>query len=665
MKSMKTRIIIVFSILLFSVSGIITILSLYNSQSTISNQTKDIMIDVAKQAARTVQQTVEVRFSNFELLASTYIITDSSIPMADKLNLLNDEVKRNNHIKMGIATLDGDMVATDGSKANINDTDYFQKAATGARFVSDPAFNAEYNKMVITYAIPIKLESKVIGVMIAVRDAKYLSDITDEVTFGKSGKAYMINSAGVTVAHYERELVSGMNNTLEAAESDPKLKSLAELEKKMADRFIGAGRYQLDGKKYYMAYTPVVGTNWSIAITTPESYVMNNIRKMSVAIMVTASILLVLGIISAVFIAKYLAEPIIAVTAHLKTIASGDFTTEAPVKFKNNKDEIGMMVQSLESMQTSLAQLIKGAIDLASKVRDSVLISEKNMSSLDAEIESVSATTQELSAGMEEMAASCEEINATSTEIDRAVDAIATRAEDGSELVEDINKRAHELSDNFAECRQRATNVFTKVKQSLEVSLEEAKDVVKINSLSKAILEITSKTNLLALNASIEAARAGEAGRGFAVVAEEIRNLAESSKETINEIQSVTQTVIDSVTNLADNSQKLLSFMAKDVTADYNTMLETIEQYKNDSLQMEAMVTEFSATSEELAASMQEIVKAIDGITAASADGASGSSEIAKSTASVVEMSSEVVAQAAISKECVESLAQLISRFRV
>lgn len=287
------------------------------------------------------------------------------------------------------------------------------------------------------------------------------------------------------------------------------------------------------------------------------------------------------------------------------------------------------------------------------------------MSSLDAEIESVSATTQELSAGMEEMAASCEEINASSIEIDRAVDSIATRVEDGAVLVEDINKRAYELSDNFMTCLQRATSVFTKVKQSLEAALEDAKDVEKINKLSKAILDITSKTNLLALNASIEAARAGEAGRGFAVVADEIRNLAESSKETINEIQSVTQTVIDSVKNLADNSQKLLTFMSTDVTTDYKTMLETIEQYKKDSSQMDAMVTDFSATSEELAASMQEIVNAIDGITSAAADGANGSSEIAKSTASVVEMSSEVMAQVSNTKESVEALNQLISSFKV
>lgn len=71
----------------------------------------------------------------------------------------------------------------------------------------------------------------------------------------------------------------------------------------------------------------------------------------------------------------------------------------------------------------------------------------------------------------------------------------------------------------------------------LQASMENSKKVTRINDLSNDILEISSQTNLLALNASIEAARAGEAGKGFAVVAEEIRILADNSRETANSIQ--------------------------------------------------------------------------------------------------------------------------------
>ena len=89
--------------------------------------------------------------------------------------------------------------------------------------------------------------------------------------------------------------------------------------------------------------------------------------------------------------------------------------------------------------------------------------------------------------------------------------------------------------------------------------------VERISSKVAAINSIASQTNLLALNASIEAARAGEAGRGFAVVAEEIRNLAEQSKEAVVKIQNVTQAVTGSVGNLSEDSAKLLSFVETDV----------------------------------------------------------------------------------------------------
>lgn len=150
------------------------------------------------------------------------------------------------------------------------------------------------------------------------------------------------------------------------------------------------------------------------------------------------------------------------------------------------------------------------------------------------------------------------------------------------------------------------------IKESLDQTLQDVEVVSRIEVLAQAIMEITNQTNLLSLNASIEAARAGEMGKGFAVVADEIRKLATESGETATTIQEVTDSVVKAVNQLTKDSRRLLDFVATDVKASYDSFESLADAYNRDSEFVDGLVSDFSATSEELLASMDGMINAIE-----------------------------------------------------
>ena len=202
-------------------------------------------------------------------------------------------------------------------------------------------------------------------------------------------------------------------------------------------------------------------------------------------------------------------------------------------KKMKRKDDFGHLAGTLETMRESVCGLLAQVKKEAANIDNVVESMDTNISNLNGEIEDVSATTEQLAASTEETAASAEQINSMTQQIDGAAKEIAVRAQDGATEAEEIHKRAAQTKETTVENRRKIQTMLEEIRGRLEQALKEAKVVEQIGVLADSILAITGQTNLLALNASIEAARAGEAGKGFAVVAEEIRVLAEQSKDTL------------------------------------------------------------------------------------------------------------------------------------
>lgn len=364
-------------------------------------------------------------------------------------------------------------------------------------------------------------------------------------------------------------------------------------------------------------------------------------------------------------IANDITKTLKRIMEQIRVIAGGDLTHEMKAGDLKRKDDFGELANALSSMRKTMQGLIGQVKAGSGSIHSVVHDINSNMSQLNSEIEDVSATTQELAASMQETASSADQISEMSGEIEEAAKSIAIRAQSGAESAEDIHRRAGEAKDTAGENRQKVTRMLEEIRTGLENALEEAKVVDQIGVLAEAILNITGQTNLLALNASIEAARAGEAGKGFAVVADEIRNLAEQSQETVTNIQNVTDSVSTAMNNLSVDANRLLSFVDTEVVESFDLFEQMAEAYNKDAANVNDLVSDFSATSEELLASIDGILGLIKGISEAANDGAAGTSNIAEKTVNIVNGSSDVLARAREAGNSAEDMQKNVTSFVV
>ncbi|MCH3963633.1 MAG: methyl-accepting chemotaxis protein [Clostridium sp.] len=259
----------------------------------------------------------------------------------------------------------------------------------------------------------------------------------------------------------------------------------------------------------------------------------------------------------------------------------------------------------LEDLRDEWTSLVNRIGEEISSVKTFMIELEKNLNESTGAIENVSAS-------LEENSASAEEIAASSGEMGNAVKDIANKAGEGAKFAEEFSEEGKKLQKSTKESRDRSTQIYTKIRQDIESAIEDSKSVNEINKLTEAIIDITEQTNLLALNASIEAARAGEAGRGFSVVADEVKELAKQSGETAGNIKTIVDSVVDSVKRLVDGSQSALSYIATEVTQDYDKFEGASSKYMEDAGTINEFMNNFSASSQELKSFIDGIVKVIN-----------------------------------------------------
>lgn len=430
-----------------------------------------------------------------------------------------------------------------------------------------------------------------------------------------------------------------------------------------------SGTADIQGRPAVTYYVPlqdksgtVIGI-WFVGIYT--NVVNEHISQAMMLIGLLAGGMLVVGVVISFILGNTIARGIAKIKDRLRLMEDGNFNFEFENHLLVRKDEVGEIAGSSRNMQLKMAEIIKGIQKESDLVKTKVSQSVEDMGMVNMNIEEISATTEQLSAGMQETSAATEEMNASTYEIEAEVSYMKEKTATGERLAGEIKDRAEKLKEETGKSYKNTSEIYLQTNKQLRDSIQKTEAIEEIKELTQTIIQITAQTNLLALNASIEAARAGEAGRGFTVVADQIRILADNSKQAVSRINEISNNVSDAVKSVVQDSTKLLSFVDNQVLKDYEMLVNTSSQYVDDSDSVRDVVTEINEAAEKLHVAIQQIRTAIDEITTAAGEGAQGTTEIAEKIGNVAYKVNDVLKQVQENSESAEELDNLVSFFRL
>ena len=576
MKSLKTKLVLIFSIAMAVVLGIIGVFTAINVTNIVVPLNNDLTEQVVSARAGEIGKYIEGIGYDMKTWADRNVIRSGDIDVIwDDLKGRQDKLRTDYEMVL-YSDLDGNFHSSLGGTGTIADRAYFQEIKSGKSFsLSNPVESRATGETIFVAAHEVKNDQgQLIGVVAATILLDTFNEVAAEIKIGENGFAWMSDSTGLIFAHPNDDIRLTLN-TLES--KDQGFIGLDAIGQKMVEGESGIGEYIRDNEKVEAIYAPIPNSpNWSMAYTMYEKELMAPINSLILTIVIIVALGILINAAVTFVIAGRTVKPIKATAECAKALAEGNL--DAPLSVKS-KDEIGQLASVLDNE-------VRGAFK---NIEESRVIAGKQAQYQSAEVEKLVVNLERLSRGellcdiaVSEPDEHTQELYKVYSEIGdnlrKAVGAmngyiseiaqVLGEMSDGNldveitseylgdfvALKEAINNITASLNNVMSEINTAANQVASGTSQvsdgSQEISQGAAEQASSIEELTASITQIAEQTRQNAMSAD-QANEVSTAAKDNAVSGNEQMKMLQQAMEEINESSSNISKIIKVIDDIA------------------------------------------------------------------------------------------------------------------